>query len=140
MERGTSVAVSLKSVGAITLFVEDAERAKAFYGATFDLSPIYEDDVSAVFKFDNMLVNLLESSEAHALIAPAAVADPGAGSRVQLTVWTDDADAACAELERRGVTLLNGPVDRDWGMRTAAFADPDGHVWEIAQELAAAGG
>ena len=23
----------------------------------------------------------------------------------------------------------------DWGMRTAAFTDPDGHVWEVAQEL-----
>jgi lactoylglutathione lyase len=34
---------------------------------------------------------------------------------------------------------LNGPVDRDWGMRTASFTDPDGHIWEIAQELAAAG-
>jgi uncharacterized glyoxalase superfamily protein PhnB len=33
------------------------------------------------------------------------------------------------------VSLLNGPIDRDWGMRTAAFADPDGHVWEVAQAL-----
>jgi catechol 2,3-dioxygenase-like lactoylglutathione lyase family enzyme len=33
------------------------------------------------------------------------------------------------------VELLNGPLDREWGVRTAAFADPDGHVWEIAQEL-----
>ena len=30
----------------------------------------------------------------------------------------------------------NGPIDRVWGMRTAAFADPDGHVWEVAQQLA----
>ena len=34
----------------------------------------------------------------------------------------------------RGVELLNGPLDREWGVRTAAFADPDGHVWEVAQE------
>jgi catechol 2,3-dioxygenase-like lactoylglutathione lyase family enzyme len=32
------------------------------------------------------------------------------------------------------VELLNGPIDREWGVRTAAFADPDGHVWEVAQE------
>ncbi len=38
-----------------------------------------------------------------------------------------------AELDRRGVALLNGPVDRPWGVRTAAFADPSGHVWEIAR-------
>jgi uncharacterized glyoxalase superfamily protein PhnB len=33
------------------------------------------------------------------------------------------------------VSLLNGPIDRPWGMRTATFADPDGHIWEIAQQL-----
>jgi uncharacterized glyoxalase superfamily protein PhnB len=38
-------------------------------------------------------------------------------------------------LRGRGVEFLNGPQDRPWGQRTAAFADPDGHVWEIAQEL-----
>jgi uncharacterized glyoxalase superfamily protein PhnB len=32
--------------------------------------------------------------------------------------------------------LLNGPIDRPWGRRTAAFADPAGHLWEVAQELA----
>ena len=36
--------------------------------------------------------------------------------------------------QSRGVELLNGPMDRPWGIRTAAFADPAGHIWEIAQE------
>ena len=38
-----------------------------------------------------------------------------------------------AELARRGVTLLNGPMDRPWGVRTASFVDPGGHIWEIAK-------
>ncbi|MDX6234448.1 MAG: hypothetical protein QOH68_3556, partial [Nocardioidaceae bacterium] len=58
-----------------------------------------------------------------------------AGARFQLTIWVDDADATCADLTARGVHLLNGPMNRAWGVRTAAFADPDGHVWEVAQEL-----
>jgi catechol 2,3-dioxygenase-like lactoylglutathione lyase family enzyme len=41
----------------------------------------------------------------------------------------------CAELDTRGVALLNGPVNRAWGQRTASFTDPDGHIWEIAQGL-----
>ena len=44
-------------------------------------------------------------------------------------------DAVCAELARRGVQLLNGPMDRPWGIRTASFTDPAGHIWEIAQDL-----
>jgi hypothetical protein len=34
-----------------------------------------------------------------------------------------------------GVVLLNRPVDRPWGMRTASFTDPAGHIWEVAQDL-----
>ena len=47
----------------------------------------------------------------------------------------DDTDAVCAELKSRGIELLNGPMDREWGVRTASFTDPDGHIWEIAQRL-----
>jgi hypothetical protein len=30
---------------------------------------------------------------------------------------------------------MPGPADREWGMRTATFTDPAGHIGEIAQEL-----
>jgi lactoylglutathione lyase len=70
----------------------------------------------------------------------ARIADRENGSRLQLSIWVEDFDAACALLEQRGVTLLTGPIDRAWGMRTATFTDPDGHSWEIAQELSAAEG
>ena len=41
-------------------------------------------------------------------------------------------DAVCDDLVARGVRLVNGPMDRPWGPRTACFADPSGHIWEIA--------
>ena len=129
------MSASLKSVGAITLFVEDPKRSKTFYERVFDVSAIYEDDDSAGFKFENTIVNLLKTPAARELIDPAAVATREAGSRFQLTIWVDDADAVCTELATRGVELLNGPMNREWGMRTASFTDPDGHIWEIAQEL-----
>ena len=61
------------------------------------------------------------------------MADPEAGSRVQLTITVDDVDATCAWLAEHGVELLNGPMDRPWGIRTATFQDPAGHIWEIAK-------
>jgi catechol 2,3-dioxygenase-like lactoylglutathione lyase family enzyme len=134
------VSVSLGSVGAITLFVEDSQESKSFYQDVFDLPVIFEDENSAVFRFENLIVNLLNISEAPGLIDPATVATREAGSRFQFSIWVDDADAVCAELATRGVELLNGPVNRAWGMRTASFTDPDGHIWEIAQQLAAAKG
>lgn len=39
------------------------------------------------------------------------------------------------ESTRCRVTLLNGPMDREWGTCTASFPDPGGHIWEIAQPL-----
>jgi uncharacterized glyoxalase superfamily protein PhnB len=66
------------------------------------------------------------------LIAPAVLAPPDAGYRSQLTVHVADVDAVCARLAARGVPLLNGPMDRPWGVRTASFVDPGGHIWEIA--------
>jgi catechol 2,3-dioxygenase-like lactoylglutathione lyase family enzyme len=134
--KGVRMTMSLKSLGAMTLFVEDVARSKAFYQKAFGAPIVYEDESSAVFGFDNVLVNLLAISEAGGLIEPAVVAARGAGSSCQLTVWVDDADAVCAQLAELGVALLNGPMDREWGKRTACFADPDGHVWEIAQDIA----
>jgi uncharacterized glyoxalase superfamily protein PhnB len=49
------------------------------------------------------------------------------------TIEVEDVDGLCAELIARGVRLLNGPMDRPWGVRTASFQDPAGHIWEIAK-------
>jgi catechol 2,3-dioxygenase-like lactoylglutathione lyase family enzyme len=119
-------------ISAITLFVEDLATTRQFYRDVFDLPIHYEDDVSAVFKFGESLVNLLQVTEAPELVGPATVASADAGARFQFTIDVDDVDSMCAELRRRGVELLNGPIDRPWGVRTAAFRDPAGHIWEIA--------
>lgn len=121
------------AISAVTLFVEDLEAARRFYVEVFGLPVFYEDESSAVFKFGETLVNLLKATEAPELIEPAPVASPDAGVRFQFTLGVDDVDAMCDELRRRGVELLNGPIDRPWGIRTASFRDPGGHVWEIAK-------
>jgi catechol 2,3-dioxygenase-like lactoylglutathione lyase family enzyme len=121
-----------KGIDAVTLFVEDLDVAKDFYRRVFELPVIFEDDSSAVFKFGGTLVNLLKIAEAPSLIAPAHVASRDAGSRFQFTIGVEDVDAMCEQLVARGVELLNGPMDRPWGIRTASFMDPAGHIWEIA--------
>jgi catechol 2,3-dioxygenase-like lactoylglutathione lyase family enzyme len=120
-------------IAAITLFVEDLAAAKRFYSDVFQLPVFFEDDSSAVFKFGDTLVNLLKASEAPALVAPATVATPDAGVRFQFTLGVEDVDAVVDEVKSRGVELLNGPIDRPWGIRTASFRDPGGHIWEVAR-------
>jgi len=125
----------LNAIEVVTLFVENIDDAKAFYQKVFAPEIVYQDEVCSVLKFSGAMINLLKATEAPGLVAPSEVAAPGSGARVLLTIKVDDVDAVCAELRGHGVTLLNGPIDRPWGRRTAAFADPSGHVWEVAQEL-----
>jgi len=122
-------------VEVITLFVDDIASSKAFYAKVFGAQTVWEDEVSSVLKFGGLLINLLEASQAPPLVEPLPVAPSSAGARALLTIRVTDVDAVCAALRGLGIDLLNGPIDRPWGRRTAAFADPSGHVWEVAQVI-----
>lgn len=117
---------------AITLFADDLAACRAFYAAAFGAAPVFEDADSTVFRIGGVLVNLLRAEAVPELIEPAAMAPADAGARAVYTVGVDDVDGRCAALAASGVALLNGPVDRPWGTRTASFRDPAGHIWEIA--------
>ena len=109
------------SVGAITIFTEDLARSRDFYVQTFGKSVIFEDENSAVFKFGETVINVLAVAAAPELVAPGTVAPAGGGIRAVMSVEVTDVDAVCAELAQRGVPLLNGPMNRPWGLRTASF-------------------
>jgi len=121
-----------RSIFAVTLFAEPLEPMMAFYGRVFDLPCVFEGETSAVFAFGETLINIIDIAGAPELIEPAPVAEPASGARCMFTIQVDDVDALYAQLVDKGVTFLNGPVDRPWGPRTATFSDPAGHMWEIA--------
>ena len=126
---------SVQKVSVISLFVDDFERSKGFYEKVFEASSLFEDDVSAVMRFENLLINLLKGSEADELIEPAKVGSAASGSPSMFTIFVESADETYELLKSRGVEFLNGPIDRPWGVRTAAFLDPGGFAWEIAEQL-----
>ena len=126
---------AMNGLEVISLFAEDLAAMRAFYFKVFTHEVLYEDDVCSVLRIGNIAVNLLNIKNAAELTAPGKTAGPAAGARALYTVNVKDCDAVCAELKALGVPLLNGPVDRPWGRRTAAFSDPAGNVWEAAQEI-----
>src|SRR5207248_8241301 len=121
-----------KQIDCINLMVGDLERSKAFYREVFGLPPLHEEEDFAVFRFKNTHVEV-RHDPAHQN-APAgealAWARTGAG---QVGIFVQDLDAVRAEFEERGVTVISGPADRDWGMRTITLAARGGYIWEIAQ-------
>ncbi len=126
---------SVTHLNVINLFADDLERTKAFYREVLGLTLVFEDASHIVFKVENLIINLIDLGAAHELISPARVANSDSGTRAVLSVFVDDVAAVCAELADRGVVLINGPVERPWGVRTASFTDPAGHIWEVAQDL-----
>ena len=125
----------LNQVEVITIFVEDLAATRAFYENVFGLEVVYSDEASAVVRLENLMINILRADRAGTLIEPRPVAGPDSGARLLPTIAVEDANAVYQELKQHGVTILNGPIDRPWGRRTVAFADPAGHVWEVAQIL-----
>jgi catechol 2,3-dioxygenase-like lactoylglutathione lyase family enzyme len=122
-------------VDVVNLFAADLAATKRFYREVLRLPLAFEDETTAVYKLANLMICLSSAAKAGELITPVPLADPAAGARFTLAMFVDDVDAACAELTGLGARLLNGPVNRPWGVRTACFADPAGHIWELGQEL-----
>jgi len=115
---------------AITLFVDNLESSIDFYGNKLGLDLVFQDESSALYKCSNTYINLLIKSAVE-LVAPEPVGTNN-GVTAVYTLPFMDVDKAAAELVEAGVKLLNGPIDRPWGVRTVSFQDPSGHTWEIA--------
>jgi catechol 2,3-dioxygenase-like lactoylglutathione lyase family enzyme len=122
-----------REIGAMTLFVPDLGQAREFYQTAFglDAQPLGDDTV--MLRFKDMAVFLRKAAAAQEPLPEIlGEARNGAG---QFAIIVDDVDAVCSELAELEVKLISGPADRPWGMRTVTFADPGGHIWEIAQEI-----
>jgi catechol 2,3-dioxygenase-like lactoylglutathione lyase family enzyme len=125
--------MSLQTVSAVTLFVQNLEASKEFYTKVFDVPVLFEDETSCAVKFNNLIVNLLIVTDAHTLVGPAKVGGPADGKRFQLSIWVSDIELVYEKLVLCGVEILSGPVARPWGMTTVTFVDPSGHAWEVGQ-------
>src|SRR4051794_41003241 len=127
---------SLKAVHVVTLFVDDLQRSKEFYERVFGLAADTEEETRLIFKLENLFLRLLTRRAAEQeMLGQVPVADSDSGASSVLSIFVDDADAVCAELVERGVAIAFGPVDRPWGVRNAAFQDPDGHVWGFSADI-----
>jgi catechol 2,3-dioxygenase-like lactoylglutathione lyase family enzyme len=128
--------VTLKRIDVVVLFVADLNRSKVFYRDILDLELKFEDESSAFFELETTSLLLLSITGAQDLLSSEAVAvQPPSGARSQLVSFVEDVDTTYTDLVVQGVEFVKEPIDRDWGLRTAHFRDPDGNIWEIAQQL-----
>ena len=121
-----------RRVDSVILYVEDLERAIAFYTDRLGLELKLRGDGYAEFLTEGTKFGMFERAKLPELIGRDAVG-PGPDGEVLFIV--DDVDAEVDRLLSTGATVLSGPTERPWGHRTAHLADPDGHVVELAQEI-----
>jgi catechol 2,3-dioxygenase-like lactoylglutathione lyase family enzyme len=96
-----------------------------------------EDDTYADFKLGAVNISLFDRQEmSEGLGTTHLPAQASAQDKACLVFAVQDVDAACRELQAKGVEFVVGPADHpDWGIRTAHFRDPDGNLIEINQPL-----
>jgi len=116
----------------ITLGVQDLDRAKAFYGA---LGWTPEEETPSVVFYDLGGLKLgffgldpLAEDQGR----PGAQLGTGAMSLAQNFPDRAAVDAAFAQAAAAGATILKRPEAVFWGGYSGYYADPDGHVWELA--------
>lgn len=126
---------AFSEIGAVILFVQDLHRSRAFYHDVLGFDVQFEDDDSVGFDIKSMAFIVLQVDRARVQLQNEPATTPRAGASAFLTSFTDDVDVLHADLAGRGIEFFQPPTDQPWGMRTAYFKDPDGHVWELAQPI-----
>jgi catechol 2,3-dioxygenase-like lactoylglutathione lyase family enzyme len=87
----------------------------------------------AMFQLGEDLILSLYGREDLAKDAAVPVAPPMSGqfSLGHLVDSREAVDALLREAVAAGADALGEPHDRPWGIYSAYFRDPDGHLWEI---------
>ncbi|MBL7939197.1 MAG: VOC family protein [Flavobacteriales bacterium] len=116
----------------ITLGVADLDRSKRFYSDVLGWKPFQDNGGIAMYKLNGLILSLYPQ---HELMADAQVADDAKGARFTLAQCLrspEEVDACFAQLKKHHVTITKMPEKVFWGGYSGYFADPDGHLWEIA--------
>jgi uncharacterized protein len=123
-------------VSVITLGVADLARAKRFYHEGRGWPVRVEEGQWVTFSLgDGSSVLALYPWD---LLASDAGIPPDRGSFSGVTlayvVRTEErVDEVLAEAERAGARIVKPGQAADWGGYGGYFADPDGHLWEVAK-------
>lgn len=117
----------------ITLGVADLDRSKAFYAA-LGWTPTADEGEVVFYQINGLVLGLFGLGPlAKDQGRPDAPLGTGAMTLAQNFETEAEVDAAYAAAIKAGAVALKAPEKVFWGGYSGYYADPDGHVWELAQ-------
>lgn len=118
----------------ITLGVQDLDRSRRFYADWgWQAHPASQPGL-VLFQMTGAALALFQRGElAHEQGRPEAELGTGAMTLAQNCADDAEADAVFAAALAAGARAIKPPEKAVWGGYSGYFADPDGHVWEIAR-------
>lgn len=127
------MSLPVQRVTLITLGVADLDRATAFYARWgWQPHPASQPGV-AFYQMNGAVLGLFGIKDlASDQGRPDAALGTGAMTLAQNCATTAEVDRIFDAALAAGATSLKRPEPVFWGGYSGYFADPDGHVWEIA--------
>jgi catechol 2,3-dioxygenase-like lactoylglutathione lyase family enzyme len=116
----------------VTLGVADLERARRFYEDGLGWRRGNNHPEVVFFQIGGAVLALWGRD---ALAKDAGLPDAGGFGGIALAYnarTREEVDAVLAEAAAAGARILKPAEDTFWGGHSGYFADPDGHVWEVA--------
>lgn len=121
-----------KSISLVTLGVSDLARSRAFYAA-LGWEPHTAQEGVVFIQLAGQVLGLFGVDDlADDMKAPRGSLGRGAVTLARNFATETEVDAAFALALDAGASVLKRPEKVFWGGYSGYFADPDGHVWELA--------
>mgnify|MGYP000334781076 FL=1 len=119
-------------ISLLTLGVDDLDRARRFYEAGLGWQPTQAPGGVAFYQLPGIAFALWDRTEM-AVEVPVPAGDGFGGVTIAINQHSEaDVDAVLEQARAAGGTVLRSAENTEWGGYSGYFADPDGHVWEVA--------
>lgn len=125
-----------QTVSLVTLASADLARTMDFYGRGLGWKAAFANDHVAFFQANGLIVGFFRKDAFEQDVGRPIALGGGAVSLAHNLGSPAEVDAAMAEARAAGATLVKSPVATSWGGYSGYFADPDGHLWELAHNPA----